>query len=118
FIGVSAAIVAMGLCLTLSSFLNLRMINKVSGSKIIIRNQLIKILLISIPVASLVSFLTNLLNHFVPLFFNLAISCSLGAFFFLALCHMFNIMDIKIWILNILKKKKPSRRLSKQKLRV
>jgi stage V sporulation protein B len=118
FIGVSAAIVAMGLCLTLSSFLNLRMINKVSGSKIIIRNQLIKILLISIPVASLVSFLTNLLNHFVPLFFNLATSCSLGAFFFLALCHMFNIMDIKIWILNILKKKKPSRRLSKQKLRV
>lgn len=80
FIGIHSVIVAMGLCMSISSLLNLRMINKVTTCKVSIKKQLITILIISIPVASLVNFTTNILNYFIPLFFNLAISCSLGAF--------------------------------------
>lgn len=100
FIGIHSVIVAMGLCMSISSLLNLRMINKVTTCKVSIKKQLITILIISIPVASLVNFTTNILNYFIPLFFNLAISCSLGAFFFLALCHIFKLIDVRIWFVN------------------
>ena len=36
----------------------------------------------------------NIFAYFMPLFFNLAISCTIGGFFFLALCQMFNLLDI------------------------
>ena len=93
-IGIHAVIVAMGVCMTLSAILNIRMINKVTTSKINITKPLLTISLISLPVSALTSFLTNIFSHFMPLFFNLAISCTVGGFFFLALCQMFNLLDI------------------------
>ena len=104
FIGINSIIVAMGLCLTISAYLNLKMINKVTTSKVGIKKQLIAMLLCSIPVASLTNFMTSILNHFLPLFFNLAVSCSLVAFFFLALCQIFKIADIKVWVISITQK--------------
>ena len=111
FIGINAIVVAMGICLSVSAFLNIRMINKVSSSKINIKKQLVSMLLCSIPVASLTNFITSILNHFLPLFFNLAISCSLGAVFFLMLCQVFNIIDIKVWVLGFAQKFKKKKHI-------
>ncbi|MDD3397338.1 MAG: oligosaccharide flippase family protein [Clostridia bacterium] len=111
FIGINAIVIAMGICLSVSAFLNIRMINKVSSSKINIKKQLVSMLLCSIPVASLTNFITSILNHFLPLFFNLAISCSLGAVFFLTLCQVFNIIDIKVWVLGFAQKFKKKKHI-------
>lgn len=104
YIGINAVIVGMGLCMALASLLNIKMINKITTSKVKITKPLLLILLLSIPVASLTSFTTNILNHFLPLFVNLAISCSLGAFFFLILCQTFDLIDIKIWLVGMKEK--------------
>lgn len=104
FIGIHSVIVAMGICMTLSAILNIRMINSVTCSKVDITSQLTKLLGISIPVSALTSFVTSVLSHFMPLFFNLAISCSVGAFFFLALCQIFKVVDVVGYIKSFLVK--------------
>lgn len=98
FIGINAVVVGMGLCMTIASVLNLKMINTVISPKIKIGSQIFWISVCSLPVASLTSFLTNLLGYFMPLFFNLAISCTVGAIFFVLLCQVFDLIDIRIWI--------------------
>lgn len=104
FIGIHSVIVSMGVCMTISSILNIRMISKVTSTKVEIVKQLMIMLAISLPVASLTSFITSILNNFLPLFINLAISCSIGGFFFLALCQMFGILDILQFVKNYIQK--------------
>jgi len=114
FIGIYAVVVGMGVCMTLASVLNIRMINKIISPKIKIGKSIFLISVLSIPVASITSFLTNILVHFVPLFINLAISCSVGAVFFLLLCQIFDLIDIKIWVASA--KEKVSEKFLKRKL--
>ncbi|MBR4407510.1 MAG: oligosaccharide flippase family protein [Clostridia bacterium] len=98
YIGIYSVVVGMGACMTLASILNIRMINKVISPKIKIGNSIFWIAVCSLPVASLTSFLSSILVHFMPLFFNLAISCTVGSIFFLLLCQVFDLINIKIWI--------------------
>jgi hypothetical protein len=51
--------------------------------------------LFCIPSAAITFFTTNLLNNFIPLFFNLAISCILGGAMFVFLCIVFNIVGFQ-----------------------
>ena len=106
--------IGMGVCMTLASVLNIRMINKIISPKIKIGKSIFLISVLSIPVASITSFLTNILVHFVPLFINIAISCSVGAVFFLLLCQIFDLIDIKIWVASA--KEKVSEKFLKRKL--
>lgn len=101
YIGIHSVLVGMGVCMGLSSVLNIRMINKITTSKVKILKPILLISVCSIPVASLVSFLTNLLSHFMPMFFNLAISCGVGLVGFLLVCQVFDLIDIKVWFVNI-----------------
>ena len=110
FIGIYSVVVGMGLCMLLSCVLNLRMINKITTSKVKTLKPTLLISVCSIPVASLVSFLTNILSHFMPLFFNLAISCSVGLCAFLGICQVFDLIDIRIWLVNIKSKLKKKAR--------
>lgn len=105
-IGIRALTWGMGTCVTVTSLLNIRMINKKIGSKISIWKHIFKLSLISIPTAALVSFTTSLLSNFMPLFFNLAISCSLGAVMFVLLCIIFKVCNVQSMFVEIKEKLK------------
>lgn len=117
YIGVRAIIVGMGICMTLASILNIRMISKATKCKLNILKPMVKTLLCCIPVAALVSFLTGILNNFMPLFFNLAISCSVGAVFFVLLCTVFGLINISTCFIEIKKKFKFKKPHKKKKIK-
>ncbi|MBR3790726.1 MAG: oligosaccharide flippase family protein [Clostridia bacterium] len=104
YIGIYSVVVGMGLCMVISTVLNIRMINKITTSRSRVAKSTFLMAVCCVPVASLVSFCTNLLSHFMPLFFNLAISCSLGLVAFLALCQVFDLIDIRLWFINFKQK--------------
>lgn len=101
YIGINALIWAMGLCFSASSILNLRMIKKQVCPNVKYGKKFIYMLVFSIPTMAISSFLTNILKHVLPLFFNLAISCSVGAIFFILLCLIFNVFSVQsviVWV--------------------
>ena len=104
YIGIKAVVVGMGVCMTLAGILNIRMIAKTTKNEIKIYKPMFIMLGVCIPVAALVSFITNLLANFMPLFFNLAISCSVGAIFFILLCAVFGVVNLSACMLEIKKK--------------
>ena len=111
FVGIDALIWAMGLCFTISAILNIRMIKKKVCPSLKIAKYFWIFFAFTIPTAAITSFTTSLLSGYIPLFFNLAISCSLGAVFFILFCLIFNVFKLSsviIWIKNsnLLKKSK------------
>ena len=106
YIGIYSVVVGMGLCMLFSCVLNLKMINKLTTSKVKILKSTILISFCSVPVASLVGFLTNILATIMPLFINLSISCSAGIVAFLAICQVFDLIDVRVWIVNMKSKLK------------
>lgn len=95
FIGIKALIIAMGTCVTVATILNIWMIKRKIKLKFGLTKPLILMSVFALPTAALTFFVTNLLNGFIPLFFNLAISCSLGAIMFVLLCVIFNLINIQ-----------------------
>lgn len=104
YVGIKAIVYGMGTCMTLASILNIRMIARHTHSGLKVTKPLLIMLGISLPVAAIVSFITNILNNFLPLFFNLAISCSIGALCFLLLCEVFGVINISACIVEAKKK--------------
>ena len=103
YVGINALTYAMGTCFTMSSILNIRMIKKQVCPSLKLKKYFFMFVCFLIPTAAITSFSTNILNNFIPLFFNLAISCSLGATFFIMLCLIFNVFKLSsvvIWIKN------------------
>lgn len=101
YVGINALIWAMGGCFTISAILNIRMIKKQVCPSLKLKKYFITFTLFLIPTAAITSFSTSLLSLFIPLFFNLAISCTLGACFFILLCLIFNVFKfstIIIWL--------------------
>lgn len=101
YIGINALIWAMGGCFTISAILNIKMIKKHVCTNLKLGKYFVTFALFLIPTAAITSFTTNLLAMFMPLFFNIAISCSLGAGFFVLLCLVFNVFKfstIIIWL--------------------
>ena len=93
YVGINALVWALGSCVTVASLLNLLMIKKKTNIKISILVPFVKLIAICIPSAAITFFTTSILNNFMPLFFNLAISCSLGAAMFVILCSIFKIFN-------------------------
>ena len=101
YVGINALIWAMGGCFATSAILNIRMIKKQVCPSLKISKYFFKFTLISIPVIALCSFVGSLLGAFIPLFFNLVITCSLGVLFFVLLCLVFNIFElhtVMVWV--------------------
>lgn len=100
YIGVRSMIWAMGLCTTLASVLNIIMLKKSHCSKFSFLKPLLTMIVFILPTTALTSFLCNILNNFLPLFFTLAISCSVGAICFILLCLIFNVVNINAFIVS------------------
>lgn len=101
YVGINSLIWAMGGCFTTSAILNIRMLKKQVCPSLKIGKYFIKFTLITIPVIALCSFVGGLLNYVLPLFFNLAITCIIGATFFVLLCLVFNIFEfhtVLVWV--------------------
>ena len=94
-IGIKSLIVGMGLCVTATSVLNILMIKRKLKIKLGIVKPLCLMAIFSLPTSALTFFVTNLLEGVLPLFFNLAVSCSLGAIMFELLCGIFNLINFK-----------------------
>ena len=94
-IGIKSLIVGMGLCVTATSVLNILMIKRKLKIKLGIVKPLCLMTIFSLPTSALTFFVTNLLEGVLPLFFNLAVSCSLGAIMFVLLCGIFNLINFK-----------------------
>ena len=117
YIGVRAIIVGMGVCMTLASILNIRMISKATKCKLDIFKPMAKAIFCCLPVSALVSFITGILNNFIPLFFNLAISCTIGAIFFVLLCASMGLINISTCFIEIKKKFKFKKPHKKKKIK-
>lgn len=103
YIGIRALILGMGICVSITSLLNIRMIKKKTNLKLNLFKPIIKLCLISLPTVALTYFVTSLLSNFLPLFFNLAISCSLGVIMYVLLCVMFGIINIQTMFVEVKK---------------
>jgi stage V sporulation protein B len=110
--GIKALIYAMGVCVSITTLLNIWMIKRKTKVRLGLLKPLLLMSLFTIPTAALTFFTTNLLNNFIPLFFNLAVSCSLGAGMFFLLCMIFNIVNIRRMFVEVkkIKFKKSKRR--------
>lgn len=102
-IGIRALIVGMGVCVSVTSLLNLIMIKRKTKIKLGILKPMLLMACFCLPSAALTFFVTSLLNGVVPLFFNLAISCSLGGAMFVLLCAIFKIINIKTFFASVKK---------------
>lgn len=111
-IGIRALIVGMGVCVSVTSLLNLIMIKRKTKIKLGILKPMLLMACFCLPSAALTFFVTSLLNGVVPLFFNLAISCSLGGAMFVLLCAIFKIINVKTFFASV--KKSGFRRKQRQ----
>lgn len=102
-IGIRALIVGMGVCVSVTSLLNLIMIKRKTKIKLGILKPMLLMASFCLPSAALTFFVTSLLNGVMPLFFNLAISCSLGGAMFVLLCAIFKIINIKTFFASVKK---------------
>ncbi len=111
-IGIRALIVGMGVCVSVTSLLNLIMIKRKTKIKLGILKPMLLMASFCLPSAALTFFVTSLLNGVMPLFFNLAISCSLGGAMFVLLCAIFKIINVKTFFASV--KKSGFRRKQRQ----
>jgi len=95
YIGIYALVWGMGLCMITSGILNLIMIKKHVGEKLHFAKPFWLMCAFILPITALTSFITNILSKFFTLFFSLAISCTIGAFCFILLCMVFNVVDFQ-----------------------
>lgn len=105
YIGINALVWGMGLCMSISSILNILMIKKITKTKLNFLKPFIIMCLLILPVSAIVSFITNILSNFFTTFYNLAITCTVGTICFVALCMVFNLVDLQSWFVKFLPKK-------------
>jgi len=119
YIGIDALIWGFGILFSIASVLNIRMLKRIVGQKLNISKFLIFSVLFIIPSASICSLLCNLCVNFMPKFFALAISCSVGCLFYVALCFVFNLLEfnaVKVWVKNKVNKKFFKRKKKKRRV--
>lgn len=92
-VGINAFAIGMGISMSITSILNIIMLEKKTQLKIEIWKPLSKFLAILIPCSAITAFTGAILNNFIPAFFTLAISCSLGGLFFICLSLIFNLVE-------------------------
>lgn len=117
YVGIDALTYSMGICFTISSILNLRMIKKNVCQNLKIKKHFIYFAIFMIPTLAITSFVSSLLSNFFNLFFTLAISCSLGGIFFVLLCFIFNIINFSsviVWVKTNVKIKNNKKMHTKQ----
>lgn len=108
--GINALMWSLGINYLITAVLNLWLLKRHTKVKLNLFKPLLKLVLISIPSAALASFVVSLCGYIFPLFISLAIGGSLCVASFVLLCWVFNIVDVKAFIVmagNRLKEKIP-----------
>ncbi len=115
YVGINALVWGFGSLFITTSVLNIRMLRKIIGEKLPIHKFLWLSIAFIIPSASICSLVCNLLVNIMTKFLALAISCSLGALFYILLCLIFNLIEFNSIAVYI--KQKFSKKLKKKKNR-
>lgn len=104
-IGITSLIVGTGLCMTISSALNIRLINKKLEQKTQVVNKIFALALTALPTLLLTTLSFNIFDSFCPKFFALAFASIIGTLCFTALCYVFKVVNFK-QLLNSFSKEK------------
>lgn len=107
--GINALFLGTGLCMCVTSALNFFMLKRKTKISLKLFKPLSLLCLITLPCASLVSFIDKLCVMVMLPFFAIVISCTVGVVFYLLLCMVFNIVDVKGYFVSISSKFKPKR---------
>lgn len=107
--GINALFLGTGLCMCVTSALNFFMLKRKTKISLKLFKPLSLLCFITLPCAALVSFIDKLCVMVMPPFFAIVISCTVGVVFYLLLCMVFNIVDMKGYFVSISSKFKPKR---------
>lgn len=99
--GINALFWGMGLCMCVTSVLNFYMLKRKTKISLKILRPVLLLCAITIPCAAIVSFVDKLCLFVMPAFFAIVISCVVGLVFYLLLCMVFNIVDVKGYFVTI-----------------
>ena len=94
YIGILSLVWGMGLCMTLASILNIRMIRKRISVRINIIKPIVLMSIITVPCALLSKWTFGSLSVVMPDFINLMLAGLLGVVMFALLCMVLKIVDI------------------------
>lgn len=114
YLGVNALIVGLGASITISSFFNIRMLEKYLNTKNLIIKPLFLMSIFAIPSSMLGNFVSGIFKCLVPQFFNIAFSCLSSLLCFVLLCMVFNIINLRA-VINSIKKYKNVRMMKRKK---
>lgn len=107
--GINALFWGMGLCMAIAGGLNFFMLRKVAKIKLKIFKPLLILILITIPCAALTNFICSLCAIIMPDILSIIISCSVGGIFYLLLCMITNVVDVKGYFISVSSKFKRKR---------
>ena len=108
YLGINSLIIGFGSLFVITAILNIKMLKNIIGCKLQINRFLSLSIIFILPSASITAFVCNLFLNFVGKFFALAVSCSIGALFYILLCLIFNLIQfnsIAVWLKQKLNKK-------------
>ena len=105
YMGILSLVLGMGLCMTIATILNIKMLNKKLNHSFSFFRHTLSLILISIPTALISNLTNNILKTFMPLFFSLAISATISAILFVLTCEAFKIASISSIFIERKKKK-------------
>lgn len=104
YIGVESMMVGMGLCMTTSMILNIKMINKTLKNKVQYK-QYIYLCLLILPAYILTINFYNLLCNIFPYIISLFISSIISIISYILLCEIFNLVHIKSFFVRVIPQK-------------
>jgi stage V sporulation protein B len=94
-LGVQALLVGMGLCMSITAILNIRLISKMTKTRANILHLILLFSLLCLPSALACTWLFNLTNLIWPPFISLAMASASGVTILLLLCQIFQVIDLK-----------------------
>lgn len=115
FLGILSLVWGMGLCLGIASILNIRLLNKKLDGNFFNFGYLLKLVISSIPAVFMCKWIFAILNNFLPLLFNLVLSCIVGEIFFLTFALVLGLYNLSF--LKTINKPKPIKVAHKKQLR-
>lgn len=105
-IGIASLIIGTGACMTISSTMNIRLINKKLQIKTKVLSKIAIMGAFAIPSLMFTVFTFNIFDSFCPKFFALAFGSICGALSYILLCVVFKVIDLKSMLQEFSKPKK------------
>lgn len=104
FLGINAFVWGMGINYTICAILNIRLLKKATKVELKLVKTLLKYLIVIIPSSALTAFIVSLCEYVFPLFVTLLIGGVVSVASFLCLAGVMNLVDVKAFMVSIIKK--------------